>query len=176
MTHFNSYMNSSAYALPQLSRLSHCGFVSLYENIVTKEKSLHASIAIKKGYVFASCEASAILPAPDKYTVQVADNTHIILSPAFLQFLNHSCNPNIFFDTATMELSALRDIMAGDEFSFFYPSTEWAMAAPFQCFCGAANCLSHIQGASYLPQEIINDYKFTDFIMQKLHNTYLQKV
>jgi hypothetical protein len=75
-----------------------------------------------------------------------------------------------------MELSCLQDIVAGDELTFFYPSTEWAMAQPFQCFCGANSCLHEIRGAAFLAHEIIHNYKFTDFIMQKLNNTHLQKV
>ena len=37
-----------------------------------------------------------------------------------------------------MRLTALRPISEGDELTFFYPSTEWAMAEPFECGCGAA--------------------------------------
>ncbi len=167
---------NSAYALPRLSKLFHYGFTTLYENTVTKEKSLHATVAHKEGATIATFEAAEILNSPNRFTVQVNDDTHIILQPEFLQYINHSCRPSIFFDTAKMELSCLVDIAPGDEFTFFYPSTEWAMAAPFKCFCGANNCLHEIQGASFLPQEIIHNYKFTDFIIQKLNNTYLQKV
>ncbi|HEV8084805.1 MAG TPA: SET domain-containing protein-lysine N-methyltransferase, partial [Chitinophagaceae bacterium] len=138
--------------------------------------SLHATVSYNKGDVFATFEALETLSFPNKYTVQVNDESHIILYPEFLQYTNHSCNPNIFFDTTKMELSCLREISAGDEFTFFYPSTEWAMAEPFNCFCGANNCIHQIQGASFLPQETLPNYKFTDFIMQKLSNTFLQKV
>ncbi|MEO6288280.1 MAG: SET domain-containing protein-lysine N-methyltransferase [Ginsengibacter sp.] len=169
-------MNSAAYALPQLSKLFHYGFATLCENIITKEKSLHATVPYKKGNIFATFEALETLSIPNKYTVQINDETHIILQPEFLQYINHGCNPNIFFDTTAMELCCLQDISAGDELTFFYPSSEWAMAEPFLCFCGANNCLHEIQGASFLPQEIIHNYKFTDFVMQKLNNTFLQKV
>ncbi|MDQ6761315.1 MAG: SET domain-containing protein-lysine N-methyltransferase [Bacteroidota bacterium] len=169
-------MSNEAYSLTHLSKLIHYGFATLCENIITKEKSLHAAVAYNKGDVFATFEALEKIPHPNKYTVQVSDDLHITLYPEFLQYINHSCNPNIFFDTAKMELSCLHDIAASDEFTFFYPSTEWAMAEPFKCFCGANNCFHEIQGASFLPQETLADYKFTDFIMQKLNNTFLQKV
>lgn len=169
-------MSNEAYSLADLSKLIHYGFATLCENIITKEKSLHAAVAYNKDYVFATFEALHKLPRPNKYTVQVNDNLHVTLYPEFLQYINHSCNPNIFFDTTKMELSCLRDIAAGVEFTFFYPSTEWAMAAPFTCFCGGNNCFHEIQGASFLPQGILADYKFTDFIMLKLNNTFLQKV
>ena len=171
-----SIMESSAYSLPNLTKLSHYGFASLYQNNVTGEKSLHATITLPQGSIFASFESAKTLAAPNKYTVQVSDGVHIILHPEYLQYINHSCDPNVFFDTTSMELSALKDVAVGDELTFFYPSTEYAMASPFNCFCGANNCLHKIQGASFLSTEIIHHYKFTDFIMQKLNIPHLQKV
>jgi hypothetical protein len=65
-------------------------------------------------------------------------------------------------DVDRMVVSATRDLAAGDELTFFYPSTEWDMgkllysiliycsssdlinvlymiAQPFSCWCGASN-------------------------------------
>ncbi len=169
-------MNSIAYSLPNLTKISHYGFATLYQNNITGEKSLHATVHHKAGDIFSKFDAAEIRTVPDKYTVQVNDDTHIILDPEFLQYINHSCNPNVFFDTTRMELSCLKDIAPGDELTFFYPSTEWSMASPFNCFCGDNNCLHKIQGASFLPPELIYHYKFTDFIMDKLNIPHLQKV
>src|SRR6185312_2089854 len=124
-------MDYPALSLPELNKISHHSFATLYQNKNTGEKSLHAAIAIKSGTIFGTFEASEILNAPNKYTVQIDDSTHIILSPEVLQYINHSCNPNVFFNTTTFELSALCDIAKGDEFTFFYPSTEWNMESPF---------------------------------------------
>ncbi len=169
-------MNFPAFSLPRLTKISHHGFVALYENKETGEKSLHATVSFNSGDVFATFEASETLAAPNKYTVQVNETMHIILQPEILQYINHSCNPNIFFDTSRFELIALEDIAKGDELTFFYPSTEWFMESPFKCFCGSENCLHEIQGASFLSPEIIQRYKFTDFILQKLNSSHLQKV
>ena len=169
-------MTYSAYSLPNLTKISNYGFARLYQNNITGEKSLHATVSYKAGDVFSKFEAAETLTTPNKYTVQVNEEIHIILDPEFLQYINHSCNPNVFFDTTRMELSCLKDISSGDELTFFYPSTEFAMASPFNCFCGANNCLHKIQGASFLSQEVIHHYKFTDFIMQKLNIPHLQKV
>lgn len=169
-------MNYPAFSLPELTKISHHSFATLYQNKISGEKSLLAAISIKAGTVFGTFEAAEILDAPNKYTVQINDNTHIILNPELLQYINHSCNPNVFFDTTTFELSALCDIEKGDEFTFFYPSTEWNMESPFNCFCGCDNCLHKIQGALYLSPEIITRYRFTDFISQKLNISHLQIV
>lgn len=169
-------MSIPAFALPHLKRISHYGFASLFQNNLTQEKSLHATVPFQPGQLIAKFEAAEVLQAPNKYTVQVDDQTHIILEPGFLQYINHSCQPNLFFDTSAMEISCLKPIMAGDELTFFYPSTEYIMESPFNCMCGSHECLHTIEGAAFLSQEIIHRYKFTDFIIQKLNTPYLQKV
>lgn len=70
-----------------------------------------------------------VLPPP---SLQVDDHRHILLSPKYLESINHSCTPNVFFNTTTFQLECLRPISIGDELSFFYPSTEWEMDAPFK--------------------------------------------
>ncbi len=167
-------MNSTADGLPHLSKIACYGIASLFGNSATKEKSLHAGIAMRKRSVFANCQASATLTKPNKYTVQAGEEKHIVPSPAFLQYLNHHCNPNIFFDTEKMELISLHNIAIGDELTIFYPSTEWRMSNTFQCFCESPACIRHIRGAAYLSKEILEKYRFTNFIREKLRTANLQ--
>lgn len=87
----------------------------------------------------------ARLDAPNYLTVQLSPTEHILLAPAWLQNINHSCAPNVFFNTATMELECLKNVSRGEELTFFYPSTEWDMEAPFACLCGSSDCLKTIQ-------------------------------
>jgi hypothetical protein len=61
---------------------------------------------------------------PNHYSVQLDENKHIILSHLYLQYVNHSCSPNVFFDTTAMELKTLQPIQASESLRFFYPSTE----------------------------------------------------
>ncbi|KAI5454372.1 hypothetical protein NCC49_004427 [Naganishia albida] len=97
-----------------------------------------------------------------------------------LLFVNHSCTPNVAFDLShprSSEQSASatyppewhlrtlsRPVAKGEALTFFYPSTEWDMGAPFACACGESNCLGQIQGAKYLTlaqlkqQEWVNPY------------------
>jgi len=69
------------------------------------------------------------------------------------RFINHSCDPNCRFDFARWWLVAARPIPAAEELSFNYLTTEWDMASPFACRCGAASCSSWVQGLRHLPQE-----------------------
>jgi hypothetical protein len=68
-----------------------------------------------------------------------------------------------------MEFIALKHIRPGDEFTFFYPSTEWEMAQPFNCHCGTAKCIGTIRGASSLAIDTLSRYKLTDYIRSKLN-------
>lgn len=134
----------------------------------TGQQSLQATRGFKTGEIICAFSASAVSSVPSYLTVQTGIDKHITLSPEFLQYMNHSCVPNVFFDTQRMELICLRDIAPGDEITFFYPSTEWEMAQPFLCQCGHAECLQIIQGASFLREETLNKYKLTSFIQNML--------
>ena len=145
-------------------------FADIMQNTNTSEKSLHASAFFDAGEMICHFSAEQVSETATYLTVQTDNNKHITLRPDFLQYINHSCRPNVFFDTTAMQLVALTDIQPGDEFMFFYPSTEWDMAQPFDCFCGTTQCLHRIQGASYLSAEEAARYRLTDFIQDKLQN------
>lgn len=112
--------------------------------------------------------AGTISAEPTYLTVQIAAGKHITLEPGHLQYINHSCDPNVYFDTERMQLVALRDIATDEELVFFYPSTEWNMEQPFSCYCGSPRCLGTIRGAAFLSPAIIPQYRFTSFIQQEL--------
>ena len=143
-------------------------FAAVYQSIDAKQNSLHSVKVFKKGEVICNFEALATQNYATYLTVQVNVDKHITLEPAFLQYINHSCEPTVFFDTTAMQLIALEDISEGDEFTFFYPSTEWEMAQPFVCNCGSTNCLQLINGAMHLSESTLYKYKLTNFIQQQL--------
>lgn len=134
----------------------------------TGNKSLHTTIEFKSGEVISNFSHKEILDRPNYLTVQISDNQHIMLDPEYLQYINHSCSPNVFFDTKNMEVIALRNIEIGEELTFFYPSTEWSMDRGFDCLCQSENCLGYIQGASHLSLDVVKKYKFSEYIQQKL--------
>jgi hypothetical protein len=135
---------------------------------VTGQRQLHSTQSYQPGDVICEFGARETMRYPNYLTVQVAADKHILLAPENLQYANHSCSPNIFFDTTKMEVIALMPIATGDELTFFYPSTEWDMDQPFQCYCGNTNCLGMIEGAAYLPDDVLKQYKLTDFVIRQL--------
>ena len=109
--------------------------------------------------------SSGSISKPSYQTIQIGLKTHL-LEPILLA-MNHSCDPNIFIDTKNMLIKSIRDINTGDELRFFYPSTEWSMARPFQCNCGAINCLGLINGASsIIKSDVIKLYLYNDHILE----------
>ena len=155
--------NASSYSI-----ISSHQFAEVREDHASLAKSLHSIISFSDRDVICDFSAAAILKTPTYLTVQTGIEEHIHLKPEFLKFINHSCDPNVFFDTQNMRLIALKDIGPGDEFSFFYPSTEWDMAQPFECLCGSGKCLRNISGAAHMPADVLNNYLLTAFIQQQL--------
>ncbi|MBU3713743.1 MAG: SET domain-containing protein [Ferruginibacter sp.] len=139
----------------------------IVQHPVTGEKALCSLVAFKKGDVISNFEAENVLSEPTYLTVQTDEHKHITLSPSYLQNINHSCSPNVFFDTTSMQLIALRQIEANEELTFFYPSTEWEMSQSFNCFCGSKNCLRTIKGAKFVSSQVIKSYRLTDFIKKQ---------
>ena len=111
--------------------------LALFYNPANGHHSLRALKHLPLNSVLHTFSAREFVARPTYLSVQVADDRHIHLAPEFLQYINHSCEPNTFFDTQKGEVVALRDIAPNEEISFFYPSTEWSMTQPFACFCGA---------------------------------------
>ncbi len=143
-------------------------FAEIRECPTTGSKSLHATAEFMPAQVIHNFGPKEVLDRPNYLTVQISDHQHIMLDPEFLQYINHSCDPNVCFDTKNMVVRALRKIEIGEEFTFFYPSTEWSMDRGFDCMCGSENCLEYIQGAAHLPLEVLKNYQLSEYIEQKL--------
>jgi hypothetical protein len=148
--------------------ISNHGFAEIVENLETKQKALFTTRSFRKGEVISAFGGSLVFTRPNYLTVQTGIEKHIALNPEFLQYINHSCDPNVFFDTSSFELVALRDIDSNEELGFFYPSTEWEMDQPFSCYCGSDGCLQTIRGARFLDATAVKKYRLTDFIREQL--------
>jgi len=65
-------------------------------------------------------------------------------------------------------LAGPKGIAPGDELTFFYPSSEWAMAQPFDCFCGAATCRGRIDGAGNMTRKQLEGVWLNGYIREML--------
>src|SRR5476649_1232497 len=143
---------------PVLQLISNHHIAEVWQNKATGQNSLHATISFRPGEVISDFSAGTIVDHPTYLTVQVDTDKHITLQPEFLQYANHSCHPNAFFDTTLMQFICLRPIQEGEEITFFYPSTEWSMVQPFYCYCGYEKCLQDIRGAAHIHPDTIKQY------------------
>lgn len=99
-----------------------------------------------------------LVPQPSRHTLQVGCDVHLApagdgsAAPATDEFawcyLDHACRPNARVLGRT--LLALRAIDVGEAITFDYTTTEWDMASPFVCGCGAPDCIRIVQGFARL--------------------------
>ena len=90
--------------------------------------------------------------SPITYLFGLGDGEIVIDGHCTAMFINHSCDGNC--ETSEDQegrvwITALRDILAGDEVTYDYCLYEGG-DDPCTCYCGAANC----RGSMYSPAEI----------------------
>ena len=135
--------------------LTHCGRVGVAQ--VLNEFSVIAAVPIRPGELVFQIEGVQV-PVASRFSVQVDDQWHVDLSKDATEkdiilyhpwrFMNHSCDPSV--RVIGREVRALRAILPGDEITFDYDTTEFEMAEPFDCRCGAAACRGWIGGFAHL--------------------------
>ncbi|KAG8894610.1 hypothetical protein FRB99_001103 [Tulasnella sp. 403] len=119
---------------------SHPGLFKVNKQPGDYNSSLVALKSFKAGDTI--CLMRGLTSGQKKYsTVQCGPNEHFELNSDLL-YVNHSCEPNVAFDISSSfrqdwHVRALKDINAGNALTFFYPSTEWDMAQPFDCSCNS---------------------------------------
>lgn len=134
------------------------------------QRCLRTRVSHARGAVLVSFARSPRVDAATFLTVQLDAVTHLLPRPELLECVNHSCDPNVSFDMEQLALVALRDLRANEELTYFYPSTEWHMAQPFECGCGASQCLGTIEGASRVPHAILSRYALSPYIRAQIGN------
>ena len=138
-----------------------------------KFRSLITKQPYKKGEVICEIPTEKVIEKANRYTVQIGRDRHTEVGK--LSALNHSCDPNVILDTENLQMVARRDIEQGEELSFFYPSTEWEMDAPFICLCGASNCIHVVAGARFLPLSTLENHYLNrhirEMMIELLNNT-----
>ncbi|RMZ68838.1 galactose-proton symport [Pyrenophora seminiperda CCB06] len=116
-------------------------------------------VTLPSGAVFARITNPT--PAIVAYSsVQASRNLHIELN-SDLVYINHSCAPSLVFDMARWEIRVSeqgKGLKEGDELTFFYPSTEWVMAQPFDCLCKTERCVGRVSGARDMDAGVLGRY------------------
>ena len=118
------------------------------------------------------------------YTIHVTRDKHVY-PQGVMKFANHSCSPNARFvfsmpnHSPSLEIEeghsmfwhlvAGRDIKEGEDITFDYTTTEYTMARPFDCLCGADSCLGSVAGFKFLsPEQKEKRLKFLSPVVKEL--------
>jgi hypothetical protein len=129
-----------------------------------KYRSLTTRAAYHAGDIICPIPTESLYDKPNQFTVQIGVDQHIEVKE--LASMNHSCDPTTILDATRMLVFAAHDLAAGDELTFFYPSTEWEMSSPFICLCGAPNCIHVVAGARFLPLSTLEGHFLNYHIRQ----------
>ena len=112
---------------------------------------LVASEAIQSGEVIVPFTEHDIQIQRTWRTVQIEFNRHV--RNDFLNFVDHSCEPNARLEIDARALVAIRDIAEKEPVTIFYPGSEVELAESFICNCGSPHCLGEIRGGFYLTHD-----------------------
>lgn len=132
------------------------------------QRCLKSLAAFEPGDVLSEFAPRRHADSASRMTVQISEHHHVELGPVYLELINHSCDPNVFFDSQRWQLVALKPIAPGDELCFFYPSTEWHLSSPFECACGSERCLGRITGASRISRAALSGHRLSAHIHRML--------
>ncbi len=152
----------------QIELLSKHGLGDIYYDHQAQQRSFVATRDLHAGEELYQFGSKQMQSNPTYLTVQIEEGKHIVLDPEFLASINHSCDPNVWFDVDHRILCCVRDVKKGEQLTYFYPSTEWQMIQPFDCGCGSSKCLGYIQGAQAIAAEVINTYDLSVYIKAKV--------
>ncbi|KAK3304351.1 uncharacterized protein B0T15DRAFT_238014 [Chaetomium strumarium] len=155
---------------PHWKQPSHPEIQEVIVNDVEFTTKSVSKVALPPFGLFAKLEfpPCTVAPEPTYATVQMGRDRHLDLNSDLL-YINHSCEPSLIFDMANMNVIAgPKGLQPGDELTFFYPSTEWYMAQPFDCLCGTPSCRGRIAGARDMTAEQLSGMWLNGHIRQLL--------
>lgn len=126
-------------------------------------------VSLPAGIIFTPITNHHFVKERTYLTVENSPSSNIYLN-SDLAYVNHSCAPSLEFDMALMETRVSRHhpLNKGDLLTFFYPSTEFTMTQPFDCRCGAQECLKSICGAKDLHAKELERYWLNQHILEQL--------
>lgn len=144
------------------------------DQISARGAGLITDAPFSQGEIIANLRDCTITPIATYQTIQIGRDSHLE-DLGIIAYLNHSCRPNTVVDTDNLLIYAARDIAVGEELTFFYPSTEWEMARPFACACGAAECVRIVVGAKFLSVDTLSRYYINPHIRELVSEALLQQ-
>ncbi|KAF5565762.1 post-SET domain-containing protein [Fusarium napiforme] len=115
-----------------------------------------------------------VIVNPEEFTTKSISRVSLPPFAVFAKFDFPPCTPASEPTYATVQtgrdthlnLNRPKGLKVGDELTFFYPSTEWHMAQPFDCLCGTPSCRGRISGARDMTQAQLDGIWLNGHIIQ----------
>lgn len=137
---------------PFAAALAECGYPSARQFEVVRDQN-GETVGIKSRVDFDSRMLIAkvfgyALNDCRPHTFQISTRIRLY-DPWFCGQLHHSCEPNLYFDTAYLELWSVQPIATNTWLTIDFAKTGDVLPQQFACHCGGPNCRGWIKG----PQE-----------------------
>ncbi len=115
-------------------------------NVYTKRKEngmfgLFSRVTFRKGETLLVMRNGDKQENRDFRSVEL-DNGHYLHPDGM--FTNHSCDPSAYIDKEHGLLVASKQVWPNDEITFDYLANETEIVNPFNCNCGAKNCVGKV--------------------------------
>ncbi|KAL4963298.1 major facilitator superfamily domain-containing protein [Aspergillus stella-maris] len=150
------------------SNPTHPNLIQINRNPEAYSNSAASLVTLPPGALFTKISSATPTWKRTYSSVATCEDTQVELNDD-LVFCNHSCAPSLIFDMKAMEVRVGgKGIKKGDDLTFFYPSSEWTMAQPFVCACGAGGCLGFIEGSKSILKDVLARYWLNEHIEELL--------
>ena len=108
----------------------------------------------------------------DNYAYPISDQIYAIWSdnPSDWSPINHSCEPNMWYNNGELVVYAARNIKKNEELTMDYCTFLIDVNLTFDCACGEKACRKKFTGKDYLKKELIDKYKghFSFYVEEKI--------
>ena len=93
---------------PAYRMISNHGIAEMRRKLSNGQNAFFTLRSYQPGEVIANFSAGTISAEPTYLTIQLGIRKHITFDPEFLQYINHGCDPNVFFDTTSYESCGIK--------------------------------------------------------------------
>lgn len=130
-----------------------------------------AVVAVWGGRIVSREEAAEMPDDVRRYCVQVEDDLFLAalqdVDPA--ELINHSCDANTGL-VGQLVLVALRDLVAGDEVTYDYATSDASDFLEFDCACGSAACRGRVRATDWERPDVQQRYAgyFSPYLQRRI--------
>jgi hypothetical protein len=143
-------------------------------DFATNSISLHSTRKIQKNELIYDLSSLRLVHKNNQYVITKNKNDYYDTEECFIQYMNHSCKPNVVVsnrENGDFAFISYRDMSENEELTYNYTTTEYISAAPFMCSCQNDNCIGAYTGFKYLKDEEKKELKAKNICTRYINET-----